>query len=132
MCAPFSCLSQGALRLRQRALTQDEDQQASAAVSSFRRTPASSSGTTQADKDLDAATPELALKLKKRQEQAEVARRHSEGAAEGGVKGGGGEAAARGGVVSADGASSSNSAGVERSSATTPFGGELASVLLKR
>eukprot|EP00878_Enallax_costatus_P014903 GHUV01015603.1.p1 GENE.GHUV01015603.1~~GHUV01015603.1.p1 ORF type:complete len:402 (+),score=168.86 GHUV01015603.1:387-1592(+) len=120
-----------ALRMRQRAVSLSEEDQAAAAASSYRRTAPSSSGSADAAKGLQAATPELAQKLKQRQQQAELARRHSESAAEreGAAVGDG-----RGGVVSADGASSSSSSGPSLgwSNAKAPFGGELASVLLRR
>ena len=119
--------TQNALKQRQRALTLSEEEHASAAASSFRRTAASSSGAAQPDRDLDTATPELASALKKRQEQAELARRHSESEAHSDQEA---HAPGRGGVVSADGAR--GSAGLGWSNANAPFGGELASVLLKR
>jgi hypothetical protein len=120
---------QGALRQRQQRLKSSEEDEAAAAASSYRRVSASNAGaahTPAAEEELQAATPELAQQLRKRQEAAEIARRHSEGEAQRQHD----AAAGRSVSLSADGAAGSSDAPAW-SNATAPFGSELASVLQK-
>lgn len=84
---------------------------------------ASNSGAARAptpEQELQDATPELAQRLKQRQEAAEIARRHSEGEAKQQQ-----DAAGRAGSTSADGAPG-------WSNASAPFGNELTALLQKR
>lgn len=114
----------GALRQRQQRLKSSEEEDAAAAASSFRRVAASNTGaahTAAAEEELQAATPELAQQLRKRQVAAEIARRHSEGEAQRQAA----AASAGRSVSSADGGSDAPA----WSNATAPFGSELASVL---
>eukprot|EP00879_Flechtneria_rotunda_P000954 GHRR01001087.1.p1 GENE.GHRR01001087.1~~GHRR01001087.1.p1 ORF type:complete len:402 (+),score=164.46 GHRR01001087.1:248-1453(+) len=113
----------GALRLRQRSLKSNEDDEMAATASSYKRPSASTSGAAGVlDRDLQAATPELAAKLKKRQEAAELARRHSEGDEK--QQQSAAAAHRQGGSASADRGPAWGT--------TAPFGNELAAALTKR
>ncbi|WIA41734.1 hypothetical protein OEZ86_009077 [Tetradesmus obliquus] len=121
----------GALRQRQQRLKSSEEDEAAAAASSFRRVAASNTGaahTPAPEEELQAATPELAQQLRKRQEAAEIACRHSEG--EEARKQQQQHAADRSGSSSADGAAGGSDAPAW-GDASAPFGSELASVLQK-
>jgi hypothetical protein len=106
--------TQGALKMRQQALRSQEEQAAAAAASSYRRVDASGN-TANAPlpvRELQDATPELAARLKARQESAARAQR----------------------LLSDedDAAAAAAAGGPGWSNTSAPFGGELAALLQKR